>query len=128
MKALLAESPDYLWGARQLCDWLEAVGDFDGFLERTERLVADAPTVAPHHTYFGDALVRHDRLEEAIRAFERAAALDPFDPYPTERAIELRLAQDDLDGAREVLARAKPSLSVLFGDQLQLRIESAAKV
>lgn len=46
-------------------------------IEPLQRGVAGAPDHAQAHYYFGEALNKSDRLEEAREAYERAAALDP---------------------------------------------------
>jgi len=48
-----------------------------GMLEPLEKVATLDPASAPAHFYLGEALNKLDRLDDALRAYQRAAELEP---------------------------------------------------
>lgn len=125
-ESLLAESPAYAWGRRNLCDWLDHLGRKREFHTHAEELVAQAPTVGLHHVYLADARTAIGDTAGARVAYARALELDPRNSYPATRLLDLQLEGADVEGARETLAKVAHTLGPGEADALTVRVEVAA--
>lgn len=127
MRELLEEVPDYSWGHRMLCDWLDADGDARGFLEAAERLVAELPNDGLHHVYLADAQLAMDQRAPARATLRRALALSPRDAYAARRLVGLLLDDEDLEEAAEVVERFRFALPEVEATYLTIRIAAAGE-
>jgi tetratricopeptide (TPR) repeat protein len=92
MKKTLERDPKYMWGRRNLADWLERAGRTIEFLEQARELVAHEPQLALNHAYLGDALAANRDAHGAHQAYRRAVLLAPEDRYIATKLVEMELA------------------------------------
>ncbi len=125
MTELLRGSPDYAWGRRQLCDWLDLLGRKEDFLEQAERLVRESPTDAISHVYLADARRLTGDAAGAREAFGRAVQLRPTDPYAVSELLALLLAEGDLDETERLLEWTRHSVPPAHALAVQARVAAA---
>jgi adenylate cyclase len=86
-------------------------GDFDTAREMVDRAVASNPNAAHAWDQRGWTYQLAGQPEEAIRSFERAIRLSPFDPWLFSRFTGMSAAFIDLGRFDEAVAAAKKALS-----------------
>jgi adenylate cyclase len=86
-------------------------GDFDTAREMVDRAVASNPNAAFAWGARGWAYQVAGKPEEAIRSFERAIRLSPFDPMLFLRFTEMGVAFIDLGHFDDAVAAAKKALN-----------------
>lgn len=125
MRAILEDAPDYAWGRRMLCDWLDRAGRPAEFLAEAEHLVREDPTTAIHFVYRADARRLTGDGAGAREDYARSLALDPSNGYAAAELVESHLAAGDPDAAEEVLERARSVLSTADALAASTRIDAA---
>ncbi len=94
--------------------------DPDVWEERIPQLTATAESRSDDPDAWLRLGIAHDLVEEpeeAIRAFERAVALDPHNRIATLSLLRLRAETGDADGAEAVLRRIDPQALTVESDQ-----------
>jgi adenylate cyclase len=86
-------------------------GDFDTAREMVDRAVASNPNVSIAWHQRGWTYQLAGQPEEAIRSFERAIRLSPFDPWLVSTFTGMGIALIDLGRFDEAVAAAKKALS-----------------
>lgn len=89
--------------------WLgigQRVGNQGAALACFERTIALAPDWAAAHFYAGHGYLSSERLDDAVREFERALALEPEAPAALIGLAKVALSRNDANKALEYLERA----------------------
>lgn len=105
LRALLAEAPEYAWGWYHLVRWLYRGEDNKAFLDAAETFARLDPASPLAQGYLGDARLRAKDRAGAKAAFERAIAIDPNYSFSFSSLFDMKLEDNNLDGARDVLAQ-----------------------
>ncbi|MBI3830129.1 MAG: tetratricopeptide repeat protein, partial [Planctomycetes bacterium] len=105
LRTLLAEAPEYAWGWYHLVRWLYRGDDPKSFLDAAETFARLDSASALAQGYLGDARLRAKDRTGAQAAFERALALDPNYSFSFASLFDMKLEDNDLDGARAILAQ-----------------------
>lgn len=114
MRELLDQSPDYLWGWRNLAEWCEAEGSVDAALEAVGWVTRLGPGSAESWAQRGRIELGAGRRDDARQTLRRALDLDPSHPGAGFTLVDLSLEDGDLDAAAAALA----GLSVHGGEHV----------
>jgi Flp pilus assembly protein TadD len=82
-------APDRATSLSNLCYAEQLSGDVEGALHTCQDATAKDPKLGSAWLNLGTALVKKGRYDDAQRAFEKAAALDPEDPRPRHNLDDL---------------------------------------
>jgi tetratricopeptide (TPR) repeat protein len=90
-----------LW--QELADWSDEKDMHDSYVNAAENMVRLAPNHAVSHGYLGHAHQKAQRLDDAVRHFTRAVALDPAYAFAGVRLADLQLDARQWEAARATL-------------------------
>lgn len=104
MQTLLQQEPQYLWGWRQLTEWLEAHPGELRFLEAARELCQLTPDDPVALGLLGHALVAQGHPDEAANRFAQALKLSPDYGYAARQLLRLHIQAARWDAANELIA------------------------
>jgi tetratricopeptide (TPR) repeat protein len=105
MSDVVRECPVFVWGIRNLIEWLVARKDHDGAESQAKRLTRIAPLEAEAFVVLGEAQTAAGRTAEARKSFERASDLDPGYVRALTSLIRSYLAEDEFDPVEPLIDR-----------------------